>query len=518
MRDVDAWVTGACALIVGLHAIQRYNTPASNRMTTTRRLFLASGAGYVAASLVLYGLLSEIVLKPGMLHLLGIQDVTKLLAQYTAPPVLAAVVLTTLLPQVPMLKAADAYMLAWFQKRGRIPSGVSDLADELTLARLVLSDTSLDASRSWVTRDVDVPSELASRLAVAAPDTPQGALTALVVLHRGVEALVTESRYRAFSRKNAAAWQRLRSLFHVFAAQSQAFFVLFEQLEPRAGDDASGAALKRARAHYFGIAGEVHRATAEFLAQGLLAVEDSGSGIRQQLRRLAFTTEEIACPTPPIGALVFMGTMVVVALLGIICLVPPPAGSLPPAMVAVVIGTTQTCALLFAALPKLRWMFFRRAPDGSMPFLGWLFSAAAAFAVSLVIDRGSIALVQRDLHAALAVEQYPLSPSAFMAFGLALTIGMLCDLEIGLGRVRRLLEGVLAGAAMMLCIGLCLGLLQLPSRTEGVLPFRIFPFALSFGLGFVAGAIVPHLYRVARHGVSDAAPAVDVKGARAITA
>ena len=47
-------VTLACALVVALYAGKRYNTPETNRFSTTRGLFLFTGAGYTAASLAFF--------------------------------------------------------------------------------------------------------------------------------------------------------------------------------------------------------------------------------------------------------------------------------------------------------------------------------------------------------------------------------------------------------------------------------------------------------------------------------
>jgi hypothetical protein len=64
-------VTVVCGIVVALYAAKRYNTPETNRLSTTRSLFWLTGAGYVTASLTLFLILSEIVLKPGVLNFLG---------------------------------------------------------------------------------------------------------------------------------------------------------------------------------------------------------------------------------------------------------------------------------------------------------------------------------------------------------------------------------------------------------------------------------------------------------------
>ena len=103
----DLVVTLICAAVVAVHAWDRYNTPETNRVSTTRSLFLFSGAGYVSASLILYLLLSEVLLRPDTGLFLGLEGPKKILSDYSSPPVLAALLLTVLLPNTPIVSEAD---------------------------------------------------------------------------------------------------------------------------------------------------------------------------------------------------------------------------------------------------------------------------------------------------------------------------------------------------------------------------------------------------------------------------
>ena len=66
-----------CSVIVMVYAARRYDTPETNRLTTTKLLFLVTGAGYLATSLGLFLMLCELVLKPGFLNFLGVGQVQK---------------------------------------------------------------------------------------------------------------------------------------------------------------------------------------------------------------------------------------------------------------------------------------------------------------------------------------------------------------------------------------------------------------------------------------------------------
>jgi hypothetical protein len=151
----DIFVTLACGLVVALNAGRRYNTPETNRFSTTRALFLFTGAGYVAASLAFFFLLSEIVLKPGVLTFLGLEDAQKYIAKFSSPPVLAAVLLTALLPNAVIVSTADAWLLRRFQAWGRIPLGIRNLADTLTPNLLPIVESEIAGLRAWINRDGD---------------------------------------------------------------------------------------------------------------------------------------------------------------------------------------------------------------------------------------------------------------------------------------------------------------------------------------------------------------------------
>jgi hypothetical protein len=149
----DLLVTVLCGIVVAFYAARRYDTPETNRHSTTQSLFLLTGAGYVTASLTLFFLLCEIILKPGVLPFLGLDQAQETVKKFTAPPVLAAVILTTLLPNVAVLSAWDAWVLKRFQTWGSIPHGVRNLADTMTPNALLVTEITLSDLRSWIFSD-----------------------------------------------------------------------------------------------------------------------------------------------------------------------------------------------------------------------------------------------------------------------------------------------------------------------------------------------------------------------------
>jgi hypothetical protein len=506
----NLYVTLLCALIVALYAWKRYNTPETNRLSTTRSLFLFTGAGYIAASLSLFFLLCEVVLKPGVLSSLGLEDFQKTVKEFSAPPVLAAVLLTTLLPNTPVISEADAWLLKQFQAWGRIPQGVRSLADKLTLATQRLGEGDVAQLRDWIVNDGDAPNELANDVGVDTPESSRGSLSRVVALYSSLQTLSANHPYVEAFRSRSEAWQSIMADFRVFVAQSEAFFVLFDHLSNMQGA-AEEAALHKARKCYREICLNMHKEMAVFLAQIVLIVEATDRRIYNKLQSIGFSIAEKPCPRLEVGPFLFMGLMMILGIFFVVALVPPPPKpELPLAVIAILIGATRTIGVLAAILPKLRWSEYRTDEHGHLPYLGWLGWSFVAFLASLLIERGMIAIVGHHFLAAVNFVKYPLTPMAPLAFATCLSIAILCDIDLGfgLGWGRRVMEGVICAAALTIGVFICIHILSLTPATEGRAPDWL-PIVVSSGLGFVCGLIGPHLYRQARNEelVNEMAPA-----------
>jgi len=275
--------------------------------------------------------------------------------------------------------------------------------------------------------------------------------------------------------------------------------VLFEQLTTLEGA-AGEAALAKAKKCYRDICRKMHRDMAEFLAQLLLMVEGSDQRIMNRLLPIGFVPSTRPGPQMPIGPFLFMGAMMIFGMLGVVSVVSPHhAHLLPPAVMAVLIGTTRTIGILTAIMPKLRWSACRPDSRGNPPYLAWLGLACLAGIVSLFIERLAYAIALHDVGAAVNFSQYPLRPMAPMAFATSLIIAILCDVDFGLGQgwARRTAEGLLSGAASLIAMFICTHLLDLTPSTAGHGPAWL-PIAIPFALGFGTGLFAPYLYRRAR--------------------
>jgi hypothetical protein len=500
-RTWDLVVTLTCAVVVGVHAWDRYNTPESNRVSTTRSAFLFTGAGYIGASLTIFLLLSQVALQPGahgVLAVLEIEGIQEILKSYCAPSVLAAVILTVLLPHTPILSSADDWLLRRFQAWGSIPQGIRNLAGKLEPKALRLGPADVLELQDWIKAEPEIPDELANIVSADPPETSRGSLARVLRLYRELQNLEAASGYQFAFRSRQDTWQGIEEDFRVFLAESHAFFVLFEQLKPLEGT-ASEAALAKAKKCYREICRKMHLDLTEFLAQLLLMVEGSDQRINNRLQPIGFVASARVGPQIQVGPFLFMGAMMILGMLGVVSIVSPHNPHvLSPPVTAILIGTTRTIGILAAILPKLRWSESRQDGDGNPPYLAWLGWAAVAAIVSLIIERAAYAIALGNLDAVLNFSQYPLRPMAPMAFATSFALSVLCDVDLHLGHgwARRVSEGLLSAVAASVSIYVCIRLLSLPSSADQV--WSPLPYLISAGLGFVGGFFGPYFYRRAR--------------------
>jgi hypothetical protein len=280
------------------------------------------------------------------------------------------------------------------------------------------------------------------------------------------------------------------------------FFDQLIALQTAAADDAH----QQARDRYLDISRMLFSEMAEFLAELVLNVEASPPRIRSRLHGMGFCIEK-PCPPLPVGPLLFMGTMMIIAILGVVGVVPPTTHRLPLGILAVLIGATQTLGVMLAILPKLRWRFFQSDDQAVLPYLGWLVSSGVAGVLAFVTDRTSIAIAHHGLSAGLDFDNHPLSPMGPMAFAVSLSIAIICDLDLRFEGAwgQRITEGLLCGVALVTGIFICIHLLELTPATQGRAP-SWFPFAFSFSLGFASGFVAPTVYRRARGDPAAGAP------------
>ncbi|GLS22051.1 hypothetical protein GCM10007874_50680 [Labrys miyagiensis] len=467
----------------------------------------------MTATLALFFLLSKIIPQPGVLAALGVEGTAAEKANHTAPPLAAALILTSLLPNVPQVKKLDAWILELFQTWGRIPSGIKYLADFVSYMDINIQKSDIESIRNWIDENADIPDELKKRVTDKQRDKDELSFTKLVKFYKAIIDLSQRPKYRKGFGSDTDAMKSLTTMFKIYSIESLAFYALTDQLEADQEVDAVSHELKEFRDWYRILCGKTQEKLSEFFATELLCVEQSSSAITTQIEKLGLESSPVFSvkkpiifdpvfpslinPGLPVGGFLLASVMLVAFILLLMSIVPLPANveAPPPVLIALKIGLAQMLAIAIAIFPKLRFARFRPSKD-KQPYLAWVVCAALAGITGLIIDRGTVCILQGTVDAALNFDKFHLQPTSIMAFSTALIVAVACDVDLTFGRFpyRRIADALAAAAVLALTIRICLVYLKLPTSTSDAAPAWL-PYLIASCLGLSIGLIAPSYYR-----------------------
>ncbi len=152
---------GVGALFVLLHSFERYNTPATNRCTTTFAQFFVYGLLYCVAMMLIYLFLAAVLdSSPQNIAIVkqffditgqgGFLDGIDFVNQ--SKPFISALLVITILPNAPWLKTFDKWLLQVFWDFGRIPDYVTQQAESLRQAGYIIDPGKLRDLEIYATK------------------------------------------------------------------------------------------------------------------------------------------------------------------------------------------------------------------------------------------------------------------------------------------------------------------------------------------------------------------------------
>ena len=146
-------------VFVSVHAYDRFNTPPTNRASTTALRYHTAAVSYFSVYLLIYFLISKY---PSLLGVLFVDDgsgvakeagsVVKTL-QELSPPLLVALLLTVLLPKIPILSNLDNWLRTNLQERAAIPHEARRMSRELRNAEFKVSPNVRDKIQKIMAAD-----------------------------------------------------------------------------------------------------------------------------------------------------------------------------------------------------------------------------------------------------------------------------------------------------------------------------------------------------------------------------
>jgi hypothetical protein len=490
------WYLGT--LLILIYAGGRFSRPKINRISTTPTRLYGAATAYCVATFLLYvliaGLLSD---SPDLLAALqsGPADGSSLGQLKLSGPLLAALALTVLLPNFPVIAHVDERLLQFFKMVGNIP-----LEAILQSEQLYRSDASVPSrTRPWLQAYVRNRLELSGitedDLAFEdGRDTPQGYWTVLLSLILQIDAWHGNRTYVGVFNDLQEEYAHIRARFEKVTGAGARYFRLLHDLPP--DEHCASPLVSECSRNFRDQCDELYREVCRFVARGVLKSEWTSAERNRTFAQMGFkNAHEIGATLNP-NQVATLVAMLFSVLLIALTLVGSQMEVQRAFFIAIMVASIYGAAVVAAVLLKERWP--RTAEQ--RPVLGYLAAGITAVASAAFLSVAFKSLLYMSFHTALLEIRYTY-PYFALAFMAAAATSFLCDdyapTPADAPRFTRWLEGlaaagVLAGTAFFVWRAL----LNTAIPPERIPDLEVFlPVAASIGL--IIGATVPTWYRTA---------------------
>jgi len=515
------------AIVIVVFAVDRFKTPPSDpkdgavsyrisRSTTTAASYYTALSLYGAIAL---GVFAFLLLSPQALDRLvaSVPEIGEGIPPWArqSPPLLVALILTVLLPKIPILSSMDEWFRTRLQRMAAIPHEVRRLSAELRRAPFRVS-----AERQQELTDAMVAKGLeAVDIRFEEGSAPQHLWTKLSMLMHELDGWDADAHFTSYVLTYPNEFTALRLRYEALVPKTARCFSLLRELAADPEPTKKGGAIYAYRDDVVHEIEALLKDVYEAVSHAVLLCRFTQRARVSQLIRLGFGLD----PEPPrrltLNELLglFTGLTVVYAF-GFVLMQHGGGGGprIDPKLfvLALMIAAIYCVAVWCAIAPKARWRFARRSAANGRPWGWYLLSgllaagsgALISFIVRLVTYRGDV-VTAWELY-------WQTSPWAIMTFATAYALAFLADDEPGDGFARLLTPARLRWAeAIALTAVMCIAAwlvheLLLGTReaalalratdpdmpVQAVRPLRDIEL-LTMVIGFAIGSLVPSWYR-----------------------
>ncbi len=500
------WCFGA--VIVVLYARDRFDKPESARSTTTRTRYWGARVGYILSMLLLFLMLGGAAADLNFQWLWDFLQVQAVLkdSERLPGPLLAALVLTSLLPHVEFLSRIDEAVKKWFQRIGNIPFEVRLLSSQLQTIDFCPAPSTLDRVAPALLEFGVIPDWLQEPA-----DTLRYKWARTMALWAIVESWRSTRGYSRYLTQQKRSFDDIQGRLETLSGLLEDAH--FWEVDQPSDAHASSALRKKVRKDV----DQAYRSICDFLSGGVLDREWNLSQRNAMLAKLGFKIPPSVGPGVIgltihevflVSGLIFVA-MTLIALVSRRFFDPNP---LPPNMrVLVMVPIIYAVAIIVAIYPKAIWPFANIRHVGHRPVaayaLSGLAAAVSAFLIALLFrflfEGAGDLLVALSEHGRFkraierTAERWPWQLMTMMS---TFAIAWLAD-DFALGpkkqsRWSRMCEAGGLAAALFAFQWITIELLA-AFTTEGIRWYERAPQLLltSLAIGACIGYFVPHLYR-----------------------
>ena len=493
MNETIEWLIGLALILI--YAQSRFNTPKSNRSSTTvYRYYLAFFCYFLSLCLLYLLLGGGISASPALYDLLtkGAEGVVEDVEHLAGGPLLSALFLTTLLPNFPVLSKIDNWLRVTFQDIGHIPKEARELSGNMRRSTFIVPERNRDDIRRYLAdfSETDIRFR---------PDnSPQSEWTQITSLLLEVRSWSDKRKYSGFLESFKTDYRQIQigyEQLRVKALKCIRWMSDYDDIE-----ESSFHPVKECQKDFQERMVVLKKDLCNYIARGVLSCEITGKERRAKLEEMGFY--DIADDRSPLTAhqAVSIGFIVFLFMFfGNLLFRSTPLMISRTIMISTMVATIYGLSIVLAIYLKVVWPFADIRRVGQRPVASYVVSGLLAVVLSFFISLTFKFVWFWDFLKALDDIRITY-PWLLMSFTVAATLSCLSDNGV-LGKKpppswMRWLESIACGVVLMVASWVVhLWLSQIPGLTPDRIPPRPFVVIISCGIGLAIGYIVPHWYR-----------------------
>ena len=484
------------AVFVVFHAIGRFNTPETSRSGTTAARFHLAETCYVVFFVMAYWFLAR---SPDLLVKI-VGDIPDEAHGFTSP-FLAALCLTLLLPNIPVLSDMDRRARNRLHKIAAIPSEARRLSRLLQHCPWTVSKGDRQAMEATLLAMGMQPGQISFNSPTpVAPTYSRYLWTKVSALMSQLTIWEREADFGSFVTEFRDDHERVQRRYRRLQGRSTGALVATTLPEDNGAAPALASAARQLTTAFRDECQELLEEICDLISRGVLRCRIRQSARRDELTRMGFALPEVTCPDLTSNHLAALFLILASIILSCFMLVRWRDQPVHEVLLNVIkIPLIFLGAVFIAVYPKGRWKMTHMGQDRYRPFVFYLVAGVLAVGFGLTTSAFFNFLIQ-DFEVRKAWVQIAThSPFLLLAFVIAFATAWLTDNPVHkrLGCAQRWIEG--ASLATVTALGGVLVHAMLGQTMVGEYVTYLPPLWLVIGvswlIGFVIGVLVPTWYR-----------------------
>jgi tellurite resistance protein len=388
MENVLELLFGCCFVMV--YAWGRYNTPDTNRSSTTQARFFLCYFLYAVVLVVLYWLFTVLIqFSPDafirLMQVSGINLDVPNIGQLNSP-ITTALIFTTLFPSIPLISRFDKNILYFFWSLGEIPSHVLKLAARLNRSNFYIHPAREDEIKEYARR-YDINTGV---LVFSQEDSPVFLWTKACSLILKIEGWKNHEnqRYRRCLADYENQFEEIKGEFGAFGSRLSSYEKRLEMEDT----DRIKELREDIHEHLMNDGRALVQRCCNFIAHAVLMVEISEKDRIEALKKLGFEYVNVqsenltANQIVLLWVLIFVGFFAISILEKLIWLEPGrPIGYSDILFVTLLMSVNYGVSAFAGIYPKTRWRFANIEVTRSRPYWGYLYSGVLATVLCLLM-------------------------------------------------------------------------------------------------------------------------------------